>query len=556
MEFPSTIRTSVSQQAITKVTRLFNGTVGDVLNELLQNARRAGATNVAIETLDLAGHPTLAIRDDGIGITDPAVLVSLGRSGWDETIQTREDPAGMGVFSLAGHRVEIRSRARGSATGWRVVIPADAWETSAEIPVEAFSMDEGTEIHIDLPLAWERNLESAAGVAAKFFPLPITLNGRELDREDFLANATSIEIVHGCRIGVFLNRQHRSSDVRINFHGVALPVELPQIEEERGGCNWSVQVDIIDAPDLQLVLPARKEMVVNAALDDLKRACTCAIYHAIAKRPGHRLAFKLWCEARDLGITLPEAANWLECWRPTTADPEARQSGSWINEGPMLLMSDHDADVEQCAAPVLLDAELLGATTVYEQTSYAGYIWYDRIPRIDDLHFMLEFEGARHRYCPDSLDVELPSERVPAISLHFTIVDQAGTDGIGEERSFPISVLICDSGSSWLGDTQVFVTEDATITPSELADLIEAAVFCAGDDADCDSWETQRRDFQAEAFARANTILLGAEAAALARIRAQLHDEIAWLVPDGKILTASVQNRKVALMLTDIVPTA
>lgn len=32
MEFPSTIRTSVSQQAITKVTRLFNGTVGDVLN--------------------------------------------------------------------------------------------------------------------------------------------------------------------------------------------------------------------------------------------------------------------------------------------------------------------------------------------------------------------------------------------------------------------------------------------------------------------------------------------------------------------------------------------
>lgn len=296
-------------------------------------------------------------------------------------------------------------------------------------------------------------------------------------------------------------------------------------------------------------------MVVNAALDALKRACTCAIYHAIEKRPNHRLAFKLWCEARDLGITLPEAAIWLECWRPTTADPDQRRSGGWINEGPMLLMSNHDADVEQCAEPVLLNADLLGGKPVYEETSYVGYAWYDRIPRIDDLHFMVEFDGARHRYCPDSLDCDLP-ERVPAIALHFTIVNQAGTEGAVEERSAPVSVLICDGGSSWIGDTQILVTEDAAITPGELADLIEAAIFSPGDDADDDSWETQRRNFQAEAFARANTILLGAEAAALERIRGQLRDEIAWLVPDGMILTATVQNRDIALMLTNIAPTA
>ncbi|MDB5580824.1 MAG: ATP-binding protein [Bradyrhizobium sp.] len=68
MTLPSTIRTAVSQAAITKVTRLFNGSVGDVLNELLQNARRAGASRIDIETLDLAGHPTLNLRDDGRGI--------------------------------------------------------------------------------------------------------------------------------------------------------------------------------------------------------------------------------------------------------------------------------------------------------------------------------------------------------------------------------------------------------------------------------------------------------------------------------------------------------
>jgi hypothetical protein len=46
---PGTISTRVSQDAITIVTRLINNTVGDAIAELIQNARRAGAT-----VLDLA----------------------------------------------------------------------------------------------------------------------------------------------------------------------------------------------------------------------------------------------------------------------------------------------------------------------------------------------------------------------------------------------------------------------------------------------------------------------------------------------------------------------
>lgn len=304
------------------------------------------------------------------------------------------------------------------------------------------------------------------------------------------------------------------------------------------------------------MLPARKEMVINAAFDALKRACTSAIYRAIATRPAHRLAFKHWCEARDLGIVLPEAANWLECWRPTTADPHGRESGGWINEGPMLLVADHEADVEQCAATILLNAELLGGKAVCIEADYAGYSWYDRIPRIEDLHFMVEHEGARHRYCPDGLDLEVASERVPAISLHFTIVDPAAPDEAVDERNFPVPVLIRDGETSWLGDTRIFVTEDAAITPGDLADLIEAAIFCPGDDADDDSWETQRRDFRFDAFARANTILLGAEAAILEQIRGQLSHEVAWLVPEDKVLTATIQKYDIALTLADVAPTA
>ena len=43
MSLPTTIRPEVGQSLITKVSRLFNGTLGDVLQELFQNARRADA---------------------------------------------------------------------------------------------------------------------------------------------------------------------------------------------------------------------------------------------------------------------------------------------------------------------------------------------------------------------------------------------------------------------------------------------------------------------------------------------------------------------------------
>lgn len=120
-------------------------------------------------------------------------------------------------------------------------------------------MDAGTEILIDLPDAWERGLDYAAAVAARYFPLPVTLNGRDLAREDFLAGACSIEIVDGCQIGVFLNRHFHSGEPGINFHGVALAAALPDLQEQRGGAFWGVRVDIVDAPDLSWCCPpARK----------------------------------------------------------------------------------------------------------------------------------------------------------------------------------------------------------------------------------------------------------------------------------------------------------
>ena len=53
------IRASVSPETIGKLTRLFNGSLSDILNELLQNARRAGASVVNVTTTPQKNAPPL-----------------------------------------------------------------------------------------------------------------------------------------------------------------------------------------------------------------------------------------------------------------------------------------------------------------------------------------------------------------------------------------------------------------------------------------------------------------------------------------------------------------
>lgn len=66
---------------MTKADRLFTGTLDGRIIELLQNARRAGATKVTISNRD----GCVTVKDNGPGIDDFAKLLDLGGSGWDES---------------------------------------------------------------------------------------------------------------------------------------------------------------------------------------------------------------------------------------------------------------------------------------------------------------------------------------------------------------------------------------------------------------------------------------------------------------------------------------
>ena len=138
------LRARVSPQAISKVTRIFNGTLDDIFAELFQNARRAGATRVAVTAEHLEDACLITVDDDGAGIADPVDLVSLGQSDWPDECRSREDPAGMGFFSLAGLDTVVSST---SAVGsFSLAITSDAWTGEADIDVLPWDGAPGTTI--------------------------------------------------------------------------------------------------------------------------------------------------------------------------------------------------------------------------------------------------------------------------------------------------------------------------------------------------------------------------------------------------------------------------
>ena len=65
-----------------------------LLSELLQNARRAGATRIEIH--HDAGAQLLRVHDNGCGLEDFQKLLSFHETGWDAATRTEERPFGVG----------------------------------------------------------------------------------------------------------------------------------------------------------------------------------------------------------------------------------------------------------------------------------------------------------------------------------------------------------------------------------------------------------------------------------------------------------------------------
>ncbi|MCX5677345.1 MAG: ATP-binding protein [Planctomycetota bacterium] len=296
-----TIRAKVNRRLLEKADRLFTGTLAGRVIEILQNARRAGATQVDITNEE--GWVT--VRDNGKGIEDFSKVLDMGGSDWGEDVERSEDPAGVGLFCLAPRMAAIRSR------GKFVTINEAGW-TGDQVEVrEDPAPVAGTVLRFkDEPWSFE-----TVEMNAVFSGLNVTVDGKACDQAPFVS-AKAIEHPElGCRIDVLeggcLGRWHDSwrralgyDNVLVNFHGQVVAFQYRPVEEH----HLYLMVDMTGAPTgIRLMLPARTRLVENAAFEALKAALELDVFRYFQRKGEHTLYSKDWLRAKELGVELPEA---------------------------------------------------------------------------------------------------------------------------------------------------------------------------------------------------------------------------------------------------------
>ena len=295
-----TIQATVSPRLLSKASRLFTGSLEGRVIEILQNARRAGATEV--EIVNQGGYVT--VRDNGIGIEDFAKLLDLGGSGWEDAFESSEDPAGVGIFCLAPREVTIRSR------GMMATISGEGW-TGAPVTVLADpDAIETTELRFEdeswsqMPV--ERN--------AVFTGLKVMLDDQPCPQASFVSDQAADCPELGCRVEVregdaldpwHLNHEHAyHNNGLVNFHGQVVAFDFRNVGER--GLHFLV--DMTSEPTgIRLMLPARTRLVENDALEKLRDIFEVEGYRYIRARGHHRLSYKDYMRAGRLGVNLPEA---------------------------------------------------------------------------------------------------------------------------------------------------------------------------------------------------------------------------------------------------------
>jgi hypothetical protein len=296
-----TIQATVNPRLLAKANRLFTGTLQGRVIEILQNARRARATTVEITNTD----GFVIVKDNGNGIEDFTRLLDLGGSGWEDALELSEDPAGVGLFCLAPREVTIRSHGR------IAVIHKDGWTGQ---PVKVITDPEPCEGTV---LAFQDDPWTSPDVErnAVFCGMAVTVDGNACPREQFISDHASAHPELGCGIEVReysdLNPWHHScrrgrhgDNVLVNFHGQVVSFNHCPVSEH----HLHFLIDMTEQPTgLRLMLPARTCLVQNEAYIALLAAMELETYRYLERRGQHRLPYKEYLRARDLGINLPEA---------------------------------------------------------------------------------------------------------------------------------------------------------------------------------------------------------------------------------------------------------
>ena len=532
---PETIQASIHQEALSRVPSFFNATTFEILNELLQNARRAGSKRVDITTVP--GYITIA--DDGQGMPDPATLLAFGQTGWDRETRQSEHPAGMGLYTLARREeVQVQSRCADGAA-WQVRLTPDHFTGRIPAPVE--TTDEGGAApgtRITFNNKDRNSAERDIRTAALYYPLPIYHNGDRVENHDFLNSALYTETWRGVKIGVFKNRE-----AEMNFHGVIVQSPgLPWTRDIKKD-SWTVKVDVLDCPRLELTLPARKEVVETPFMEELRTACQRAIYRALAADPEPAdVPKKDQDEARKMGVTLPDARPLLNPWEARKADHERH----WNQSKRQKVQVDESTLVID-VRPEICDQQALSRAASRNQAHHRllernrdleGYRWYDSLQHVGEVEITISQDGeTRNLEEMREKDEEPKSQRPDDIT--FTL--RGGRDDDPFELSLPADVAF-QNAEEYEGESLPLVTKDSNVSVQELTEIIVDSFFQPRDDGPSDSYDTQEESYREESERTAMALLLDETETRRRQIEKAVWDHVVGEISPGSSVTIRINR--------------
>jgi hypothetical protein len=480
----TTIQACVNPRLLTKASRLFTGTLDGRVTELLQNARRAGATRGDIINQD--GHVT--VRDNGAGIDDFAKLLDLGGSGWEEEFEASEDPAGVGLFCLAPREVCIRSR------GQAVRIAGRGWRGH---PVEVEADSDGTDGTM-VSFQDEQWSRSSVESLAVFSGLAVTVDGEPCTQDSFVGDTATHSVELGCRIEVReperLSPWHRCArrshgycdNALVNFHGQTTSFDCHPVSEHG---LWFL-VDLTGEPtDIRLMLPARTQLVENDAFAQLKAALELEAYRYLQRRGHHRLPYKQYLRAKALGIELPEALPTIEVGLLHTCD----------NPQPLAVMMPEKFPLAQCYR---FDPDCAGSDADEINAHLLAALGTLTAPFVP-VHIRGEYDGYSWAALPTVGTVILTRGRqlhsAGVWSGQLTCVDTL-TIAVQTSDGKSFSSPVCLAKSEPAADGSYRADDEMLVTPDAEGELPSDALWyhLGGWHDEGDTYDTQSYDFQRE----------------------------------------------------------
>jgi hypothetical protein len=480
-----------SSEVLNRVSRMFDGTPRSILRELMQNARRAGASQIDISFLD----ETLTIAHDGMAFDDFGKLFSLGSSGWEKQGTKNEDPAGMGFFvSTLFESVEVLSRKDKSSA---YIVKA----TKEQLTKENSKLDVGTVEFKNQTHNVEFRLHKGIEVrehdyrpVAEHFPVPSTFTsmingGKQTISEEYKlteANAKKNnprlleKVVNGVRM--FFQRVNTYSygydnSIYFNYHGHAFRLGGdvdPLMRQVLGGDGLTLVVLPKENSKIHLTLPARDSIVEDKTYYQMLEDIKDILAEYVNTKNSHDLSYKSYLELGGAKKINQEAAI------------PAGLKKYWYSGNHNMNILFYDSD----------------EVRAYHLFPYQGYSWYSDYTQLSEDNVALRITSGKDVSVIPLDDLPRKEDGAQSGLADSLEVIYLKPDHEPELiRSLEQAVLLDEDNNGLYGyfepyDDRVWICKGVDINGAlDYLDDCLGSLWEASGDTDSDSWETQSEEF-------------------------------------------------------------